>query len=522
MTLPENKKTTYNLCRSLLEIILRKDDWSLDYVHPRWADGKTVPFEFPGLDADLLKRCVFAARKKDRCILFCFDDQPKKELSSFFRDVHEIGKNQFQVIGILIFREEENLRFCRQSSCSEKYPGAFFTTFGEIHSQAREASEKTYLEIAGSDQTPAPVPPAAASGLVKSFTARVLGNTRVGGKTSGLYRLTFETPELEKVSPGQFVMMDTRPNEAEPDDLDLPKTKIPGFLTPRSYLKRPFGIHRLFYPNFPADFLTRLSLPPSLSLILHTVYPNRFEILYKVLPDGIGTPEMTKLKKGDQVHMLGPLGKPFNIRGMRPMGVKEVHIIGGGVGMAPLVLFVHALRYFSFNVKVFLGIADTDSLLYRSAEDWVRMPGDQPENAYLYIDDLLMAGLDPADIYVAYDSQKETTQKPRGIPPTNQFYGLVGDQYGKYLEDNKDNVTNTNIEAFACGPTPMMRSLNGIAERWGIHLKVLMEKRMSCGIGVCLSCVCRLKQRDDSEEYARVCTDGPIFKASDLEWAKID
>jgi dihydroorotate dehydrogenase electron transfer subunit len=522
--LPKSKKAYYNLCRSLLEIILKKDDWSLADLHAGRADGKNDPFEFPGLGKSLLGRCAFAAYNKDRCILFCFDHQPKKELSAFFRELHQAGRNQFKVIGVLIFRDAEAMRACRQSSCAEKSPGAFFTTFQEIRDQAREASEKAYLEIAGEEQTTAPDPPCAAAGPIKSFTAKVLANARVGGKTSGLYRLAFESPELERVSPGQFVMMDSRPYDSVPrkDYVSRGKAGAPGFLTPRSYLKRPFGIHRLFYPNFPADFLTRLSLPPYLSLVLHTVYPDRFEILYKVLPDGIGTPEMTKLQKDDRVHMLGPLGKPFDFRGLRPMGVKEVHVIGGGVGMAPLVMFVHALRYFSFNVKVFLGIADAASLLYEPGDDWVRMPGDNPQNAYLYIDDLLTAGMDPADIYVSYDSQKEITQKPRGIPPANQFYGLVGDQYGKYLEENKDNVTNTNIEAFACGPTPMMRSLNAIAERWGIHLKVLMEKRMSCGIGVCLSCVCRLKQRDDSEEYARVCTDGPIFKASDLEWAKID
>lgn len=257
-------------------------------------------------------------------------------------------------------------------------------------------------------------------------------------------------------------------------------------------------------------------------MILHTVFPNRLDILYKVLPDGIGTQEMTCLAKGDLVHMMGPLGKPFDLRALRQKGVQEVHVIGGGVGMAPLVLFAQALRYFSFKVKAFIGIAKVETLKYKAVEEWARIPGDKPQTAYLYIDDLLMAGLTPADIHVSYDSQKKITQKVRSIPLSNQFYGRISDQYDKYLNDNKDNVTNTNVEAFACGPTPMMRAVNDISDKRGIHLKVLMEKRMSCGIGVCLSCVCRLKQRDGSEEYARVCTDGPLFKASDLEWAITD
>ena len=71
-----------------------------------------------------------------------------------------------------------------------------------------------------------------------------------------------------------------------------------------------------------------------------------------------------------------------------------VHVIGGGVGMAPLILLVEALRYYSFPVKVFLGMASLQSLRYR--DELAATFGEKPRDAYIYVDDLLAAGVKPA------------------------------------------------------------------------------------------------------------------------------
>ena len=99
--------------------------------------------------------------------------------------------------------------------------------------------------------------------------------------------------------------------------------------------------------------------------MLHPPTADYFDMLYKVLPDGIGTPLMAKLKCGQKIDMVGPLGRPFDVRRLRAEGVEEVHVIGGGVGMAPLILLVEMLRYYAFPVKVFLGIAGFESIRYR-------------------------------------------------------------------------------------------------------------------------------------------------------------
>ena len=159
---------------------------------------------------------------------------------------------------------------------------------------------------------------------------------------------------MQEILPPQFIMMDTTPTpESGLGSRSVRRGNLRGAmdLAPRPLLKRPFGICRDFHPHFAADYVKRLSLPPSLALVLHPPSAECFDMLYKVLPDGIGTPLMTKLKRGQKIDMVGPLGRPFDVRRLRAEGVEEVHVIGGGVGMAPLILLVEVLRYHAFPGK---------------------------------------------------------------------------------------------------------------------------------------------------------------------------
>ena len=74
-----------------------------------------------------------------------------------------------------------------------------------------------------------------------------------------------------------------------------------------------------------------------------------------------------------------------------------------------------------------------------------------------------------------------------------------------------------NILALACGPGPMLKALANITSKFRMPMKVLMEKRMGCGIGVCMSCVCRTKNNNE-EQYSRVCTEGPLFDSEEIVW----
>jgi len=99
------------------------------------------------------------------------------------------------------------------------------------------------------------------------------------------------------------------------------------------------------------------------------------------------------------------------------------------------------------------------------------------------------------------------------IPKKNFYNGFVSAQYNDYLQRTRPKK---KILAFSCGPVGMMKALALITTEYEIQLKVLMEKRMACGIGVCLSCVCETKTGEGN--YSRVCTDGPIFDASEILW----
>ena len=283
-------------------------------------------------------------------------------------------------------------------------------------------------------------------------------------------------------------------------------------IKPASYLKRPFGIHRAFYPYFEKDYLNKLSLPQALATVLHTVFPNKFEIFYKVQPNGIGTNELTKLKKaegkkrGSKLQIIGPLGRGIDIKEIRTHGFEEIHVIGGGVGMAPLIFIVQALRYYSYPVKAFIGTQNIGMLKYPDSLS----QSFEEKDATIYINDLFDLGIDKSDIRV---STLTVDKIDHMIPTRNQYQGLVTDQYRQFLKAAR---SQKKILAFACGPMGMMKALVQTAEEFDIQLKVLMEKRMACGIGVCLSCVCETKTGEGN--YSRVCTDGPIFNASEIIW----
>ena len=73
---------------------------------------------------------------------------------------------------------------------------------------------------------------------------------------------------------------------------------------------------------------------------------------------------------------------------------------------------------------------------------------------------------------------------------------------------------------FACGPTPMLKSLKAYALENHIECYLSLEEKMACGIGACLACVCKSSERDDHSmvHNKRVCKDGPVFKAEEVEF----
>jgi dihydroorotate dehydrogenase electron transfer subunit len=70
-----------------------------------------------------------------------------------------------------------------------------------------------------------------------------------------------------------------------------------------------------------------------------------------------------------------------------------------------------------------------------------------------------------------------------------------------------------------CGPEPMMESVSRITRDAGVPCEVSLETPMACGIGICFSCVARVRQQDGAWDYRRVCVDGPVFDADSIVWS---
>jgi dihydroorotate dehydrogenase electron transfer subunit len=75
----------------------------------------------------------------------------------------------------------------------------------------------------------------------------------------------------------------------------------------------------------------------------------------------------------------------------------------------------------------------------------------------------------------------------------------------------------TGRRLYACGPTPMLRAVSGLAEQFRVPAELSMDEHMCCGVGVCLTCVIRVRSAD-GWEYQRSCTEGPVFDARQIVW----
>ena len=520
-----NQKAYNTLCLSFLDQILSMDGFRIAFAK---KDAFDVPVLSSSLDPTTLPvpeetedgADFVATDKNSRRLIFCFFEKGKERIyRKIAKRVLQQDQDSFRFTHFLIFPRDDEMSKYRQVGFADYWPRGFLLTFAEIIKRLTVldpdhcAHFSLFLEKAISDFR--------SRQKIGHFTAVVEHNLPVQkGEDCKHFRIKFRAPELSYVVPGQFVMVDTLPvrqRKRTENRKALPIRKFPSYaritdLSPISYLKRPFSIHRAFYQHFKFGYLRNIHLPPNLAPVTHTIFPNRFEIFYKVLDDGIGTKELTKINKGDKIEMFGPLGRTAGLAGLRSKGITEVHLVGGSVGMAPLIFFGQALRFYSFKVKAFIGIDRIETLLFSAR--FAPTFSEDRENAYVYMENLWNIGLDLDDIYVATEHEHGASTAFSRLEEKNCHVGFVSEQYAKYL-DVRTSVSGVLV--IACGPEPMLRAMHQITNQHDIPMKILMEKRMACGIGVCMSCVCRTK-KGSSTQYSRVCTDGPLFDAEEIVW----
>jgi NAD(P)H-flavin reductase len=169
---------------------------------------------------------------------------------------------------------------------------------------------------------------------------------------------------------------------------------------------------------------------------------------------GPGTNRLCELSHGDEVWLAGPFGKPFS----PPRDGREPLLVGGGVGTAPLAILQDELR-----APALLGFRDASHALGAS---------------------------------LLQDAQVATDDGSVG------HHGLVTE-----LMDLEQHV-----EVYACGPPLMLEAIRALCEEHAVPAQLALESGMACGFGACFGCVVPTRSG-----YVRLCVDGPVLEASELE-----
>lgn len=209
-------------------------------------------------------------------------------------------------------------------------------------------------------------------------------------------------------------------------------------------------------------------LPRPISICEVDKEKNAIRIVYRVA--GAGTLEFSGYKAGDTLRIMGPLGNGY------PEIEGDVMVVGGGIGVPPMLELAKQLRRQNPNRKV------TAVLGYRN--------------------DLFLKEEFEAEVPVVIATEDGSTGTK----------GTVIDAI------KAQNVTADVI--CTCGPTPMLRALKEYAAENGMKLYVSLEERMGCGIGACLACVCKTKEKDEHSNVnnTRICKEGPVFLAEEVEF----
>jgi len=201
-------------------------------------------------------------------------------------------------------------------------------------------------------------------------------------------------------------------------------------------------------------------------------------LVYRVTGENTGTEEFSKARAGETLRILGPLGNGFTVE-----PGKKAFLIGGGIGVPPMLQLAKDI-----NCGLAIGLEGAEI-----PEIQVVM-GYRDDQTFL-----LEEFKEQAESFVSSDN------------------GAVGTK-GTVVDAIKANDLQADV-IYACGPGPMLRALKAYANEMGMTCYVSMEERMACGIGACLACVCKSTEVDGHSNVRnkRVCADGPVFNANDVE-----
>jgi len=190
-------------------------------------------------------------------------------------------------------------------------------------------------------------------------------------------------------------------------------------------------------------------------------------LLYRIV--GQGTKQIQSVKPGNEFDLLGPLGKPFEYQG----DFSTALIVAGGMGVAPVLFLIDELLKKKKSILLLWGARD--------------------ESEFFQLEELKDAGV---QVHLATDDG------------SMGHHGLVTE----ILETQKGTFP-TDFKGFACGPWQMLKSIQNCVGENTSQWQVSMEEHMACGVGVCQGCAV-----STSKGYKMVCSDGPIFNLTEIQF----
>lgn len=215
-----------------------------------------------------------------------------------------------------------------------------------------------------------------------------------------------------------------------------------------------------------------------LSILRSSAAEGWVEVLYKVV--GAGLSALSRVEPGESVGVLGPIGQGFRPDPARPVAV----LIGGGVGIPPLMFLAEVLAHspgVRWEPRAFFGSElpfpfdiDTGRGTLALLDSW-QVPSQLASNAGL-------PGCQPGyvtDLARAWIASCPAAERDRMV-------------------------------IYSCGPTPMLKAVQRVANDFSIPSQLCLEEFMACAVGGCAGCVVPVRV-DGQRQMKRVCVDGPVF-----------
>lgn len=314
-------------------------------------------------------------------------------------------------------------------------------------------------------------------------SAEITGHAQIARDT---YRLRFRAPQIaERIAPGQFVML-----------------RLAGFDDP--LLGRALALF---------DIATNAAGEPT-----------DVEVVYMVV--GKMTRRLTAFRPGQKLEAWGPLGNGFP-----EVETDHLIMVAGGVGITPFLAVAKQYREVGGSR---LEVRNTSpGVESESPTSNLQAPTSSSRLTLCY-------GARSADYFAALDEfakvgvdlQLSTDDGSRG------HHGRVTEVLAKVLSEAGAEGVPSNPESriptlarisepltsnlqplvFCCGPEPMMEAAAKVCADAGVPCYVSLETPMACGVGICFTCVAKVRQSDGEWDYKRTCVEGPVFDARRIVW----